>query len=74
MKKSELSEIEELRRKLLAGEITEEELKRLRELEAKHGLEEMKDPFADESGENLEDDLNHSKITDHDNFSELPPV
>jgi hypothetical protein len=43
----EIDELEMLRQKLLNGEITEEELRRLRELEAKYGLEEMNNPFAD---------------------------
>lgn len=64
----ELSEIEELRRKLANGEITEEELRRLRELEDKHGLEHAKDP------NDNEDEVNQSRITDQDNFQELPPV
>ena len=55
-----------MRRKLLDGTITEEELQRLRELEAKHGLEPMEDPNAGE--------MNLSKISDQDNFQELPPV
>ena len=41
----ELDELEELRKKLLNGTITEEELRRLRELEAKYGLEHIENPF-----------------------------
>jgi len=41
-----MDELERLRQKLLDGTITEEELRRLRELEAKYGLEAMEDPFA----------------------------
>jgi hypothetical protein len=84
----ELDELEELRKKLMDGTITEEELRRLRELEAKFGLEEMKDPFEEQKKmnqqfeENMfeqeeavgEGDFMHSRITDQDNFSELPPV
>jgi len=40
-----MSELEALRKKLLDGTITEEELRRLRELEAKYGLEQIKNPF-----------------------------
>lgn len=75
-----MAELEELRRKLLSGEITDEELKRLRELEDKYGLEHIKNPFEEqiqlneEFDDNMEDDLMNSRITDQDNFSELPPV
>ena len=41
----ELSELEELRKKLMNGDITEEELRRLRELEEKYGLEPAENPF-----------------------------
>jgi hypothetical protein len=61
----EVDEIERLRRKLMDGTITEEELRRLRELEAKYGLEPMEVPI---------EDMNLSKISDQDNFQELPPV
>lgn len=42
----EIDELERLRRKLMDGTITEEELRRLRELEDKYGLEHMEDPNA----------------------------
>ena len=41
----ELAELEALRKKLLDGTITEDELRRLRELEAKYGLEHIENPF-----------------------------
>lgn len=69
-RKRELAELEELRRKLLAGEITEDELRRLRELEEKYGLEHIKNPFEEqiqlneEFDDNMEDDLMNSRITE----------
>lgn len=46
MRLKEIDELERLRRKLMDGTITEEELRRLRELEDKYGLEHMEDPNA----------------------------
>jgi sulfite reductase beta subunit-like hemoprotein len=45
LRRSEMDELEMLRLKLLNGTITEEELRRLRELEAKYGLEAIANPF-----------------------------
>lgn len=81
----DMEEIEKLRKKMLEGNITDEELKRLRFLESKYGLEHMKNPFErDMNEENMfdeeeanfmeESDSHHSRITDQDNFAELPPV
>lgn len=72
-KDKELSELEALRKKLLDGTITEEELRRLRELEAKYGLDPIANPFEqqmklnDEFDQNMQDDeedIMHSRITD----------
>ena len=81
----DFEEIERLRKKMLEGDITDDELKRLRFLETKYGLEHMKNPFErDMNEENMfsEEEANfmeesfshHSRITDEDNFAELPPV
>lgn len=69
---------------MLDGTITQEELDRLRELERKYGLEEMQNPFEaqkllnqefdDNINQSMNDSMNHSKISDKDNFQELPPV
>lgn len=73
---------------MLEGKITTEELKRLRFLEKKWGLEHMKNPFENVEDENhdeenlfeeeepqfMEEDSRHSGITDDENFAELPPV
>lgn len=73
---------------MLEGKITAEELKRLRFLEKKWGLEHMKNPFENVEDENhdeenlfeeeepqfMEEDSRHSGITDDENFAELPPV
>lgn len=71
------------------GDITEDELRRLRELEEKYGLEPAENPFDQqmqlneefddnmqdgEQEEQLQDDSMQSRITDQNNFSELPPV
>lgn len=80
-----MDELERLRRKLLDGTITEDELRRLRELEKKLGLEPIENPFEkqqalnEEFDQNMQDaeddeDILHSRITDQDNFQDLPPV
>lgn len=59
----ELDELEELRKKLLAGTITEDELRRLRELEGKYGLEPIENPFDQQKQlnevfeDNMQDDV-----------------
>ncbi len=66
LRQAEMSGLEELRRKLLSGEITDEELRRLRELEAKYGMDELKDPFADQKlmNQEFDENMNLSKISD----------
>lgn len=71
-----MEELEELRRKLLNGDITEDELRRLMELQNKFGV-----PLTDEEldlireAEDRMNDINQSRHTEkEENFSELPPV
>lgn len=79
----ELAELEALRQKLLnGGKLTDEEIARLRELQLKYGIEPDENMFGqqvqlnEEFDDNMQDDdeLMHSRITDQDNFSELPPI
>lgn len=71
----DMEELEELKRKLMNGEITEDELRRLMELQQKYGIQ-----FSDEELNMIreaEDRLcdDRSRHTEaEENFQELPPV
>ena len=72
----ELEELEELRRKLLNGDITEDELRRLMELQNKYGVQ-LRDDEIDliREAEDRMNEIEHSRHTEkEENFSELPPV